>query len=101
MFCQKCGSATHKITMQVFRNGSERDRVDCANCGAYIGFAPKHKPKVSLKSSVIKLIEEIERTVRWAPSGGAISVIINVATLDEVRRIVGKKTLTDYSSERT
>lgn len=39
--CPRCGVARFRLDWQTFRNGDQHIRVECANCGAYVCYAPK------------------------------------------------------------
>jgi hypothetical protein len=39
--CKRCGSREQFVREQTFRDGSTHSRVECANCGRFIRYAPR------------------------------------------------------------
>ena len=39
--CARCGGSRSRFGWQVFSNGTKHIRVECAECGAYVCYAPQ------------------------------------------------------------
>lgn len=48
IICNHCGSDKMKYSWQQMKNGGKHLRVDCAECGRYVKFAPQIEPYISL-----------------------------------------------------
>lgn len=71
--CGYCGSTSNKIIEQQFSNGTTHIRLECAQCGKFLRFAPKpgsaraeeflkNNPEIATmsRSELIELIIELK-----------------------------------------